>query len=283
MVQISAKQIQELRQRTGVSIGKCKAALVETDGVMDDAIEHLRKVGAASAVKKAARETKEGAIIAAVSDKHISIAEANAETDFVVNNERFKLFHKEICDEILLKQPTSLDDFVNMAYSKDESKSIDEFRKEIISVLGENINISRILLLEKKENSSWGLYSHMGGKIFCAVEISGANNQEALAKELAMQVAAEAPEYLSRDEIPESVLDKEREIAKEQIPKNKPENILGKILEGKINSFCDQICLLKQKFIKDPSISVEQLVANKAKEIGKEMRVVQFVRWQIGD
>jgi elongation factor Ts len=282
MTQVTAKQIQELRHRTGVSIGKCKTALVEANGVMDDAIENLRKVGAASAVKKAARETKEGAIIAASSEKHIAIAEANAETDFVVNNERFKLFHKEVCDEILLKKPASLDEFLSMAYSKDESKTLNQVREETIAVLGENIKISRILVLTRDENTSWGLYSHMNGKIFCAVEISGDANQETLAKEIAMQVAAEAPEYLERDEIPEAVLTKEREIASEQIPKNKPENILGKILEGKINSFCDQICLLKQKFIKDPSQTIEQLVAAKSKEISKELKVVQFIRWQIG-
>lgn len=282
MAMIDAKTIKELRERTGVGMGKCKEALEEVGGDLDKAIDLLRKAGMASAVKKESRETNEGKIEAIETADRIIFAEANAETDFVIKNDRFAAFHLNICEELLaLEAVASLDDFLKETYSKNKDQTIDDYRKETISVLGENIVISRIFSTKKRSNHSYSVYSHMGGKIVTMVEIEGAAGETELARDIALHIAAEAPDYLREEDVPESVLSKEKEIATSQV-KGKPENIVEKIVQGKLKAFFDQVCLLDQKFIKDPSITIAELVNKRSKEIGKSLKVVRFVRWQVG-
>lgn len=279
--EISAQLVMDLRKRTGVGMSQCKEALVEAKGDIEEAIHILRKKGVASAVKKGAREANEGIIGFAENDKQAYLVEVNAETDFVVQNDRFKEFLKNICEEALLDRPKSVEDFLKKKYSKQPSLTIDEYRAEIVHSLGENIVIRRILDFTKGPERSIGIYSHMGGKIVTVVVLKGASGFENIAREVAMHVAAEAPDYLRVEDVPEEVRQKEVEIATSQI-KNKPANMIEKIVAGKVKAFCEQACLAVQKFVKDPSMNVGEYVEAAAKQAGKKLELAEFVRWQIG-
>lgn len=282
MSNVTTEKIKELRERTGVGLGKCKSALEETGGDIEKAIEVLRKAGIASAVKKESREAKEGRIECLDTNEAIAIVEMNAETDFVANNERFKLFHPQLLQDVIDSKCNDIETFLETKSPRDEEKTIDVERKELIAVLGENIVISRVMYMEKKADASYGTYSHMGGKIFCMVELSGASGEEELAREIAMHIAAESPDYLSSEDVPADVKAKEEEIARSQVTGNKPAEIVDKIISGKVRAFYDQVCLLNQKFVKDPNVSIAELVEKRGKEIGKELKVTHFIRWYLG-
>lgn len=281
MATVTPAMIKELRDRTGIGMGKCKEALEEANGDIELAIANLRKAGMASAVKKEGRETKEGMISAAESGSVVAIVEVNAETDFVVKNDRFKEFLESIAQEVAKTNPPSLDAFLQQAYSKDPGLTIDQYRATIVQTIGENIQIKRILTLQKTPEKSLGLYSHLGGKILTLVEITGDANQEALAKDIAMHVAAAAPEYLSPDKVPQEIINNEKEIAKEQI-QGKPANIVDKIVEGKVSAYYDANCLVRQKYIKDDALTIAELVNQHAKKIGKTLAITNFLRWSVG-
>lgn len=279
--QITATMIKELRDRTGVGMGKCKEALEEANGDMELAIANLRKSGMASAVKKEGRVANEGMIGFTEDGSTIAFVEVNAETDFVVRNDRFQKFLNTIAEEVAVSKPLSLETFLKQRYSKDPTLTIDEFRAGEVQAIGENIQIRRLATFTKTPAKSIGVYSHLGGKIVTLVEIEGSNEEANLAKEIAMHVAAAHPEYLSPEKVPENVLENEKEIAKSQI-KGKPANIMDKIVEGKINAYYDTVCLTRQKFIKDDSISINDLIVQRSKESGKPLSLVGFVRWSVG-
>lgn len=281
MAQITPAMIKDLRDRTGVGMGKCKEALEEAKGDIELAIANLRKSGMATAVKKEGRETKEGLIGFAETPTTVSLVEINAETDFVVKNERFKQFLESIAEEVAQTQPSSLDAFLQQKYSKEPNLTIDQYRATIVQTIGENIQIRRILILKKEKDRSLGIYSHLGGKIVTVVEITGSNSEQALAKDIAMHTAAAAPEYLSPEKVPLAVINNEKDIARGQI-KGKPENIVEKIVEGKVNAYFDTNTLVRQKYIRDDSLSIADLVNHKSKEIGKPLSVTHFIRWSVG-
>ena len=281
MTNITPAMIKELREATGVGMRKCKNALVESGGDVQKAIDILRKAGMASAVKKEGRATKEGLIGTAEDNSTLVIVEANAETDFVVQNEKFGQFVHELCAQALDKKPASLEDFLNEPYIKDPSITIEQSRNLMVQSFGENVIIKRLAILPKTSDSSIGVYSHMGGKIVCVVELAGASGLEELAKSIAMHVAAEAPEYLTPNDVPQDVKEREEDIAKAQV-KGKPENMIDKIVAGKYKAFCDQTCLVSQKYIKDNSKTVEAVVAEEAKKLGKDVTIKSFIRWQVG-
>ncbi|MBN2479522.1 MAG: elongation factor Ts [Parachlamydiales bacterium] len=281
MSEITPTMVKELRERSGVGMSKCKEALVEADGDMQKAIEILRKKGLASSVKKEGRETKEGVIAFFENDKNIVLLEVNTETDFVAKNEKFVKFTNELASQAALSKPASLEEFANENYNIDPSLTIEEYRNLLIQSIGENIQLRRLEIIHKKNNASYGIYSHMGGKIVTIAEITGSSDESKIAYDIAMHIAAESPDYLKASEIPENIKRKEEEIARSQI-KGKPENVIEKIVAGKINAFYDQVCLVNQKFIKDPSISVEKFVANRSKEINAPLHLTCFWRWQIG-
>ncbi|MCH9621868.1 MAG: Elongation factor Ts [Chlamydiia bacterium] len=279
---ITPQMIKELRERTGVGMIKCKEALSESNGDIDEAISILRKAGVVSAAKKESREAKEGAIDFVENSEAVSVVQMNAETDFVVNNDKFRAFLHEMAEEVMAENSGDLESFMAKSYSKEAGKSVDEKRKELIAVLGENILISKIIYLKKSENSSYGIYSHMNGKIFTMVEIEGSDSEADFAREIAMHVAAEAPEYLSSDEVPADIKAQEEEIAKSRVPAGKPAEIVDKIVSGKMQAFYNGICLINQKYIKDSSTSVLDLVKARGKEVSKELKIKSFVRLQIG-
>ncbi len=281
MKEITADMIKGLRERTGVAMGKCKEALVLAEGDMEKAIDILRKAGMAAAGKKEGRETKEGMILAAEDKKHLVLAEANAETDFVVQNDRFKHFLHDCVKQALEGGARTLNDLLQEPYYKDKSITIDQYRNLVIQALGENIQLRRLEMISKHPDSSYGIYSHMGGKLVVLVEIAGSPDQDGIAKEIAMHVAAESPEYLSSKEIPPEVIQREEEIARSQI-QGKPAEIVEKIIAGKIKAYADQFCLVGQKYIKDSSVTVQQFLDICGKKIGKNLSIKCFWRWKVG-
>jgi len=280
-VKVTPDMVKELRERTGVGMGKCKEALDQAQGDMEKAIDLLRKAGMASAVKKEGRETKEGMVVTAESKDTIALVEINAETDFVVQNDRFKQFAQDIAKEAAETKPASLEAFIEQKFSKDPSLTIDQYRAIVMQSLGENIRIRRLELFPKSSNDSIAIYSHMGGKIVTLVDIQGGAGQEALARDIAMHIAAESPDYLTQEEVPSDIKAREEEIARGQVA-GKPAAIMDKIVEGKLKAFYDQVCLLRQKYVKDNAITVADLVANEGKRLGMPLTVRRFVRWQIG-
>ena len=279
-VTITAQMVKDLREKTGVGMSKCKEALEQSRGNVEEAISFLRKAGLTSAAKKEGRTTKEGAVVAHIGPTDIAIIEVDAETDFVVKNDKFIAFTKEIAEEAAKTRPASLEAFLQQPYSKDPTITIDQYRSLLIQTIGENIVISRVTILPKKTGESIGVYSHLGGKLLTAVILKG-EGEEQLARDIGMHVAAAAPEYTSPEGIPSETLEKEKEIAREQV-KGKPENIVEKILAGKLNAFFDQFCLTRQKYIRDDSVSVEEFVKNAGASRGKDLSIVGFVRWVAG-
>ncbi|MBS0621502.1 MAG: elongation factor Ts [Verrucomicrobia bacterium] len=281
MSEISAELVKELRRRTGVGIGKCKEALEQSRGDIEAAIANLRKSGIASANKKADRETREGMIVSSETKETVALVEVNAETDFVVANEKFQRFAADLAAEAATTAPKSVEAFVAQRFSKEPSITIDELRAEIIQNLGENIVIRRLLTLPKGKERSIGIYSHMGGKIVTLVELEGSQGESDLARDIAMHIAAESPDYLSPEEVPVETRQNEEAIAREQV-KGKPANVIDKIVEGKLRAFYEEVCLLHQKFVRNPEISIAKLLENRGKEIGAPLKIERFLRWQVG-
>ncbi len=282
MSSITPDEIKRLRARTGVSIGKCKEALKEAEGDMEKAIEILRKMGVASAVKKEGRETKEGVIVNAENDDFIVMVEVNAETDFVVGSNQFKEFAQHVVATAVETRASSLEQLLGQKLISDRSLTVDEYRAVVVQSLGENIKISRLQLIQKFPDASFGVYSHMGGKIVAVVELKGLSNQVTLAHSIAMHTAAEAPDYLDPDKVPEAVKEQEKEIARSQVV-GKPPQIVEKIIEGKMKAFYEQTCLLCQKFIKDTTVSVATLLEEEGKRLGSPLGIGFFVRWKVGE
>ena len=281
MTEITMELIKELRELTGVGITKCKEALSETNGNIEEAVSWLRKAGVASAVKKESRETKEGMVCIVDHANYVATVEVNSETDFVSKNEKFQEFSHNIAMQIAESAPSNVDELLQEKYIKDESMSVEEYRVTQVQALGENIKISRFELYPKSENNSVGFYMHAGGKMSSAVEIDGKSGQDSLAKEIAMHAVATNPQYLEPSEIPQDVIEREKDIIREQI-KNKPVEIQDKIIEGKLRAYYETVTLVHQKFVKDPSISIQQLLDQKSKEIGVQLKIKRFLRWQIG-
>jgi elongation factor Ts len=278
---VTPSLIKELRERTGVGMGKCKEALEAANGDIELAIANLRKAGIAGAVKKEGRATNEGLIGSAQNNHSVAIVEVNAETDFVVKNDRFQQFLQNIAEEIASTKPASLEEFLKQKYSKDSHITIDEYRATLVQTIGENIQIKRLIVLPKSSNKTIGIYNHLGGKVITFVEITGSNSEEDLAKDIALHIAAASPDYLAPEHVPQSIIANEKEIAQSQV-KGKPEYIVDKIVEGKINAFFDQCCLVKQKYIRDDSLTITDLVNKRAKETGKDLSVTNFLRWAVG-
>ena len=236
----------------------------------------------ASAVKKQAREANEGIIGWNETPAHVALVEVNCETDFVVQNHRFQQFVAELAKDAAETSPKSLEVFLKQKFSQDSELTIDEYRATLVQTIGENIQLKRMLVLAKDQKHSVGVYSHLEGKNLVVVEIEGSGTESELAKEIAMHAAAANPQYLSPEAVPADVLAQEQDIIRSQA-QGKPEHAIQKVLEGKLRSFYETVCLTKQPFIRDDSVTIEQLVANRAKEGGKPLAVKRFIRWKVGE
>ncbi len=292
-MQITADQVAKLRERTGAGMMDCKKALTENSGDFEKAIEYLRKKGIASASKKAGRTAKEGTVFSLMdtANKAAVLVEVNCETDFVAKTENFTKFVTHIAEHIAKANPENPTAMLAQKYINDSSKTVEDFVKENIAILGENINVRRFArypLTAGKESKS---YIHMGGKVGVLVEATlptaAKATQEPFAgflRDLAMHVAAASPLYCHPSDVPADVVAKEKEIALAQLQgQNKPADVLEKIATGKINKYYEETCLNKQKFIKDDKKTVEALASDISKAIGETVTITRFTRFVLGE
>lgn len=285
----TAKDVQALREKTGVGMMDCKKALVETDGDMDKAIDILREKGLASAAKKASRVAAEG-VVAAYSDATAgALVEINCETDFVAKGEPFVNLANTVAKTVVAEKPADVDALLKLK-AVDSDITVDEAVQEVFLALRENMKIRRFALME----GHVATYIHAGGTVgvmvsFDTDDATAAKAEfDAMGKDVAMQVAAMNPSYLDEASVPAEVIEKEKAILVAQMkedPKmaNKPDQVLNKIVEGKIGKYYKENCLLEQAFVKDGDVSVAKYVANVAKELGADIKVTGFVRFAKGE
>ncbi|UOR12704.1 translation elongation factor Ts [Halobacillus amylolyticus] len=273
---VNAKMVKELREKTGAGMMDCKKALTENDGDMEKAMEWLREKGISKAQKKADRIAAEGSAHIVVEGNTAALFEVNCETDFVTKNDQFKTLLQELGQHLVNQKPATVEEALEQKLHG-EGNTINEYITDMVAKIGEKISLRRFVIKEKTDNDAFGAYMHMGGNIGVLTVLEGSTD-EAVAKDVAMHVAAVNPRYVSRDEIPESEVDSEREVLKTQaLNEGKPEKIVEKMVEGRLNKFFEEICLLEQSFVKDPDQKVKQYVASSKGEIKG------FVRFEVGE
>ncbi|MFV0559760.1 MAG: translation elongation factor Ts [Enterococcus sp.] len=274
MADVTAKMVKELREMTGVGMMDAKRALVEVDGDMDKAVDHLREKGMAKAAKKNDRVAAEGLAAVAVKGNTAAIVEVNSETDFVSKNEMFQDLVKEIAELVAENKPADMEAAMKLATPKG---TIESDLIEATQVIGEKISFRRFEVIEKDDNSAFGGYLHMGGRIAVMTLLNGTTD-EAIARDVAMHVAAINPRYVNDTQIPESELEHEKAILTEQaLNEGKPAKIVEKMVEGRMNKFKAEIVLVDQPFVKDPDMTVEKFVASKGATVNT------FVRFEVGE
>lgn len=291
-MEVTAKMVKDLREITGAGMMDCKKALGEANCDIDAAVDVLRTRGLAALAKKAGRATNEGMVDAFVSaDAQVSaIVEINCETDFVGKNADFQAFVASVAAHVAAANPADVAELMGQTFTGRDITT-EGVLGEVVSKLGENMNITRFVRRELSGTGALGSYIHMGGKIGVVVEVAFANAASAanpavtaLIRDLAMQVAAAAPISSNRDEVPADIVEHELSIYRAQAAESgKPEQIQQKMAEGRIQKFFKEVCLTEQVFVKDPDISVSQLVARVSKEVGDEISVVGFDRFALGE
>ena len=289
---VTASMVKELREMTGAGMMACKKALNETNGDMDAAVEFLRKNGQAKAEKKAGRIAAEGIVMAEVKDDKVAaIVEVNSETDFVAKNAEFQGFVKAVVEQAMETEAADMDAFMAENWKEDTSKTVKDALTEKISVIGENLSIRRF---EKVVSDGCVVaYIHGGGRIGVLVEAdTDVVNDEikTCLKNVAMQVAAMSPKYVSREEVSEEYMEHEKEILlaqakkeNEESNKPKPDNIIEKMIVGRLNKELKEICLLDQVYVQDGDLTVAKYVEKVAKETGANLSVKKFVRFETGE
>ena len=291
---ITAAQVKELREMTGSGMMDCKKALTATDGDMDKAVEWLREKGLATAQKKASRIAAEGVSMAAVSvdGKKAVVVEVNSETDFVAKNEKFQNYVRQVAEHALVTAAEDLEAFMKQPSKVDPEKTVEEVLAGQIAVIGENLKIRRFQQIEE-ENGIVVAYTHMGGKIVSIVDLETDVDNEAvreIGKNVAMQVAALKPQYVSESEVPQDFKDHETEILTKQIAEDpkmagKPEKVIAGAGQGRLKKELKEICLLDQVYVKaeDGKQTVAQYVAQAGKEAGANVKVKGFIRFETGE
>ncbi|RCK80438.1 MAG: Translation elongation factor Ts [Candidatus Ozemobacter sibiricus] len=294
-MEITAKMVSELREKTGAGMMKCKEALIECKGNFEEAIDYLRKKGLASADNKAGRAASQGLIVAKTSpDRRTAVLlETNCETDFVARNAEFVSFTGKLADAVLAT-PT-LGDLTALANHQLEGRTVDEIRKGLVAKIGENIQLGRVQRLTAPATGVFDTYIHGEGKLGVVIQLDCSKpdlaNQPAtiaLAHEIALQVAAMNPFYPTRQQVPANVLAKEKEIILGQLqndPKNakKPQNILEKIVEGRLDKFYKERCLVEQVYVKDDTKTIQDLLTEYGKAHDATVTVTAFWRWAVGE
>jgi len=279
VAEITAQMVMDLRQKTGAKMMDAKRALVDSDGNFDKAVELLREKGQADAAKRTHRATAEGLIVVVLNPEHTAaaLAEVNCETDFVAKTDQFKQLGTELA-EWVLQQPAE-------AVTADELPADQRAKVEnTVSKTGENVQFRRGIKLST-EKGAVESYIHLGGKIGVLVQVDGDNADAArtLAKDLSMQVAASSPEYLTMQDVPEAIIEKEMEIYRVQARnEGKKEEFLDRIAQGRLEKFFKDNCLVEQPFIKDSDKSVKTLLAEASKAAGASLTIKRFVRFQLG-
>ena len=281
----TATDVKNLREMTGVGMMDCKKALAATDGDMDKAVEYLREKGLAASQKKAGRIAAEGMAYAAAIDGMGVVVEVNAETDFVAKNEKFVDFVKGVAAAVAKANPADLDALMAAEYA--EGRTVLEQQQEMVLVIGENIKVRRFARFAEGVSVP---YIHAGGKIGVLVnlKVEGGVDATEIGKDVAMQIAALNPRFWDKSQVSQAVLDEEKKIMMAQMaadPKmaNKPEQVIEKIVVGKLNKFYVENCLLQQEFVKDGDFSVEKYIAATAKKLGGNVTFVDAVRFEKGE
>jgi len=287
-MQIPAELVRELREKTGAGMMDCKKALSESGGSLEDAVDVLRKKGLAAAAKKASRIASEGVVAAHVAPGSAALVEVNCETDFVAKTEDFQEFVRRIAATVNGKDPKDVSDALLLP--GDGGVSLADMLNEKVAKIGEKISFRRFtrLALPAGVRGVTVPYIHAGGKIGVLVELLGAGADDvefgALAKDMAMQIAAANPLYVSREEVPAEAIEREKAIYREQaLAAGKPEKILNRIAEGKLEKYYADFCLVEQAFIKDPDRRVKDLLDEMAGKRGVDVRVGRFSRFQVGE
>jgi len=267
---ITPALVKELRERTGAGMMDCKKALVEAQGGIDLAAELLRKAGAAKADKKSGRVAAEGRVALKSDAGRHALLEVNSETDFVAKDENFRVFVERLAGVVLAEKPASVEELLRVSV---DGRTVEELRLELVTKVGENISVRRFEVIES--NGNVGTYVH-GTRIGVLVDLEGGTPE--LARDLALQVASLAPRYVANDDVPQDVLDKEREIILAQTAEEKkPPEIIAKMVEGKLRKFVDDITLTGQVFVKDDKKRVRDLLA------AQKAKVKGFRRYEVGE
>jgi elongation factor Ts len=302
MAEISAQLVKQLRDRTGAGMMECKKALQEANGDVDEGEVVLRKRGIAGASKKESRSTKQGVISVFIDARGKSgvLVEVNCESDFVARTEDFQNLAADVAAHIAEMKPKAVRveevteaerALYEQKFAKDNSTTVGEFVKTKIAKLGENINVSRFDFYEAAGNGVVGHYIHAGAQIGVLLEVnsgasatSGKDEFKTLVRDIAMQVAAAHPQFVSREQVPAPLVAKERDIQRERaIGEGKPEKMVDKIAEGRMSKFYEEVCLLDQPFIRENTISVAELIKTVGAKIGDTIGIVRFVRYKVGD
>jgi elongation factor Ts len=272
---VTAQMVKELREKTGAGMLDCKKALTETDGDMEKAIDFLREKGIASAAKKADRIAAEGTTAILSEGNNAVILEVNSETDFVAKNEGFQTLVKELAAHLLKNKPASVEEAVTQ--TMDNGVTVADHINAAIAKIGEKLSLRRFEILSKTDNDAFGEYLHMGGRIAVLTVLEGTTDAS-VAKDVSMQAAAIHPLYVSRDQVSQEEVERERQVLTQQaLNEGKPENIVAKMVEGRLGKYFEDVCLLDQTFVKNPDQKVRQFVESK----GATVR--EFVRYSVGE
>jgi len=270
---ITANMVKELRELTNAGMLDCKKALTETNGNMEEAVNWLREKGISKAAKKQSRIAAEGLATAKVSGNKAVIVEVNSETDFVAKNPEFVSLVDEIADAVLENNPSNMDEAMKVEVN---GSTIEDLIVSKTATIGEKLSFRRFEVVEKEDNQIFGTYSHMGGKIVTLAVLDG--NEEEVAKDIAMQIAAMRPLYLDRDSVPEERIEKEKEILTEQAQNEGLDaNKIPMIINGRLNKFFEEVCLVDQGFVKENKMKVSKYVES------KNMKILSFTRYEVGE
>ena len=270
---VSASMVKELREMTGAGMLDCKKALEATDGNLDEAVNWLREQGISKAAKKQTRIAAEGLALTKTKGNKAVIVEVNSETDFVASNDEFKSLVNVIADTVLDSEARDMDSALKLEV---DGKTIENLIVEKVSKIGEKLSFRRFELITKDDNQVFGPYSHMNGKIVSLVVLEG--KDEEVAKDVAMQVAAMNPTYLDKDEVPSEIVEKERKILTEAAEnEGLDSNRIPMIVNGRLNKFYEEVCLLDQNFIKENKMKISKYVES------KKSKIISFVRYEVGE
>ncbi len=309
MAEISAQQVKALRERTGAGMMECKKALQEANGDMAEAEVILRKRGIAAATKKESRSAKQGLIASFISsDAKLGVlVEVNCESDFVARTEDFQTLTADIAAHIAETKPSIVrleavteaeranfkahEALYEQKFTKDQNTTVGELVKGKIAKLGENITVSRFNLYEVKGNGAVGTYIHTGSQIGVLLEVNTKSDDviqkdefKTLVRDIAMQIAAANPQFVSKENVPAEVLHKERDIQRGRaLGEGKPEKMVDKIAEGRMSKFYEEVCLLEQPFIRENTVTVGELIRTASGKLGDSLTVAHFVRFKVGD
>ncbi|MBI0578485.1 elongation factor Ts [Neobacillus cucumis] len=272
---VTAQMVKELREKTGAGMMDCKKALTETNGDMDKAIDYLREKGIAKAAKKADRIAAEGTTYILTEGNEAVILEVNSETDFVAKNEGFQTLVKELAEHLLKNKPATVEEAAEQ--KMENGATVSEHINAAIAKIGEKLSLRRFVIVSKSDNDAFGAYLHMGGRIGVLSVLEGTTDASA-AKDVSMHIAALNPKYVSRDQVSQEEVEREREILTQQaLNEGKPENIVAKMVEGRLGKYFEDVCVLDQAFVKNPDQKVRQFVESK----GATVR--EFIRYEVGE